>query len=662
MPLHSSSPPPLDGDSDGGMGSEADEFGDFSAGMSCTPAGLADAVEPPSLFRPPSSTAKRETPQPNSSFNHSIEQSQHTTTVKSESDGRPFDSEAQNCNTESSLHLTNGFAQEDHKCEASVVGGCSPKEETGFADFTVFTEQLSHPWCCGLTEQWDGKAVGANSSVGGETCHSGEEVIMESEPRSQHVNKPNKDVCVRVKHCEKKDGTLVQPPQGHHQPQEAAAAALNRASGEEDPGMPQDTQGERRCSCNSLQTSEGQRITENTPQTFTMYESTSDLASFSDDLSFEGVSADLEPNVSSLGSQDDQTDCDQTDDELEELANYRLSVCLVSSNMATLSFSESEKDLYRCSTYATQETSATSSPPQSGTHIKDKSSDFTDSSVEHHLDQESDAGAQSLGSLPPSDSFADFCSAPMQEDGEGLWADFKEQSAQVEEKTWTELKKPVSNLQTNEDDEEEQGRAEQHGATRRSSCQESSSCRVQQLFQSSFPEVVVPAVEDEEALLIFSALLQTQNLPESAELMADLGHAQRIQQVMLGPHQDIHSSVGLQFQWNGSHSNKTLLRCLGVDAGNIVFIGKKKQPVTVPAYASGLGMLEPIKDSSVSAVCSPNHSAVTAPASPREKPNTSTLSVQQELPSTQLDWTSRGLSSAQDGMSPRQTPHFCGRK
>lgn len=35
-------------------------------------------------------------------------------------------------------------------------------------------------------------------------------------------------------------------------------------------------------------------------------------------------------------------------------------------------------------------------------------------------------------------------------------------------------------------------------------------------------------------------------------------------------HQDLHSAVGLKFQWGGSHSSRTLLRCLGVDATNIV--------------------------------------------------------------------------------------------
>lgn len=44
----------------------------------------------------------------------------------------------------------------------------------------------------------------------------------------------------------------------------------------------------------------------------------------------------------------------------------------------------------------------------------------------------------------------------------------------------------------------------------------------------------------------------------------------RIQQLMLRPHQDVYHSLGLQFQWGGSHANTSLLRCLGVDERNIV--------------------------------------------------------------------------------------------
>ncbi|XP_072246712.1 uncharacterized protein aftphb [Leuresthes tenuis] len=657
IPLHSSSPPPLDCDGDEGVGSEEDEFGDFSVGISCSSLGLPVAPESPSFFKQPPTIREPETHQPNSSFYHPVEESQHTSTVKLDSSSGPADAESQNCNAESTLYLTNGFAQDPHKSGgASVMGACSPKEEMGFADFTVFTEQVSHPWCCGFTEQWDRK-------VGGAGLNSGQGIIMESEPRFHHVYKAKEDVCIMAKHCEKRDAALVQPPQDHHQPQEAAAA-LNLATGEEDPGIPQDGQGERRLSCSSLQTSELQRVKENISET--MYESASDdLASFCDDLSFEGASADLEPNVSSLGSQDDQTDCDRTDDDEEEPENCRERDCLFRISMANLRLSESEKDFQHSNHYATQETSATSSQSQSGTNPEEKIADFTDRSRILHRDQEfvqtADAGVHILGNLPPSDSFADFCSAPTQDDGEGLWTDFKDQSAQVEGKTWMGFREPVSSLQAGGDDEEELRRGEELGARRKNSCQASLSCRVEQLFQSSFPEVLVPAAEVQEEQLVPSALLQTEHLPQSEDDIPEVSHTLSIQQTMLWPHQDIHSSVGLQFRWGGSHSNRALLRCLGVDARNIVFIGTKKQPASVPAYASNLGMLEPTKDS-VPAVCSPGHTAATAPPGPRDKPDTSNHSVQEDLPSSQLDWRSRGLSSSQDGTSPRRTPHFWGRK
>ncbi|KAM4591775.1 uncharacterized protein aftphb isoform 1-T3 [Odontesthes bonariensis] len=657
IPLHLSSPPLLDCDGDEGVGSEEDEFGDFSVGISCSPLGLPVAPEPPSCFKQPPPIIKPETHQPNSSFYHPVEESQHTSTVKLESSRGPADVESHNCNAESSLYLTNGFAQDPHKSGgASVRGACSSKEEMGFADFTVFTEQVSHPWCCGLTEQWDRK-------VGSADLNAGRDVIMESEPRFHHVSKVKEDVCIMAKHCEKRDAALVQPPQDHHQPQEAAAA-LNLATGEDDPGIPRDGRGERRLSCSSLQSSEVQRVAENICET--MYESASDdLASFCDDLSFEGASADLEPNVSSLGSQDDQTDCDRTDDEEEELKNYRRRECLFHISMANLNSSESEKDFQQCNHYATQETSATSSQSQSGTNPEEKLADFSDRSLMHHRDQgfvqTADAGVHILGNLPPSDSFADFCSAPAQDDGAGLWADFKDPSAQVEGTTWMGFREPVSSLQADgDDDEEELRRGEKLGARRKNSCQASLSCRVEQLFQSSFPEVV-PAAKVQEEQLVPSALLQTQHLPQSEDVIPELSHALRIQQTMLWLHQDIHSSFGLQFRWGGSHSNRTLLRCLGVDERNIVFVGTKKQPATVPAYASSLGMLEPTKDS-VPAVCSRGHTAVAAPPGPRDKSDTSNQSVQENLPSSQLDWRSRGLSSSQDGTSPRRTPHFWGRK
>ncbi|KAE8281060.1 Aftiphilin [Larimichthys crocea] len=256
---------------------------------------------------------------------------------------------------------------------------------------------------------------------------------------------------------------------------------------------------------------------------------------------------------------------------------------------------------------------------------------------------------------------------PTQEDGEVTWAEFKDPRAQEEERTWTQFREQVSSLQTDRSTEEED-REGQCGVSRRNSGQVSLSCRVQQLLLLSFPEVEVPAVDgeeekEEEEVISLGALLHTQHLPESKEeeeMPEPCSRAQenmckicfRIQWGTWWPHQDLHSAVGLRFQWGGSYTNRTLLRCLGMDTRNIVFIGQKKQPVAVPAFASGLGMLEPTKDS-VPAVCPAGHTAVTVPPPPgsRVTPTPSTDSMQEALPSSQTDWSSRGLSSSQDGCS-----------
>lgn len=675
IPLNSSSPPLMDDDGDGELASEEDEFRDFSIGMSCSSLGFADGTDPTSSLRPPSPTIEPATHQPGCSSNHPVEQSQPTSKVMLEAGKAQMDVGGKDCNAEPSLHLTNGFAESEHNSgghNASVLGGWSPVEETGFADFTVFTEQAGHPWCCGFsptgnTEQKDGRARGTNSSFSEQICDSGQDV-MESECSSHCTHKAKQNILTEIKDCEKRDAALVQQSQVHHQPQEAAGA-LDFPSEEEELDKPGDSQRERRHSFNSSQTSEVQEDgdTEEIFQTCIMYEPASeDLASFSDDLSFEGASADLEPNVSSLASQDDQTDWDQFDEEDEDLGSCGRLDSFVNSSVGNHNQTQSDRGFHHCNQNATQETSATSNPSPSGTNLQNRFADFTDSRFEHHRDQEdvqtADAGVQILGNLPLSDSFADFCSAPTQADGGASWAEFNDQSAE-DGKSWTQFRAPISSLQTDGDAEEkdEQDRAER---TRRNSCRASLSCRVQELLQASFPEVVVPAVESEKELLGLSALVQAQHLSESEEDMPDLSSAQRIQQEMLRLHEDIHSAVGLQFQWGGSHTNRTLLSCLGMNTRNIAFIGRNKQPVTVPAFASGLGMLEPTTKDSVPAVCSPGRAAVTAqaPPGPRDIPDPSTHSVQEELPSSQLDWSSRGLSSSQDGTSPCRAPHFWGRR
>ncbi|KAM9364993.1 uncharacterized protein aftphb [Pholidichthys leucotaenia] len=634
IPFHPSSPPQLDDDDDdgdGGMASEEDEFGSFSVGVPCSPLSFSDATEPPPSFVHPSPVVKPATHQPSCTSVHLAEQSQPTSTV----------TPGQDCDTESSLHLTNGFTEGDYG--ALTVTACSPLEETGFADFTVFSEQTANPWCCGFSpisgaEQWGG-------AVGEQICDSGQKVIMKSGLGVHCAHKVKGEVYTEIEHCEKRDAALVQPSQGHHQPQEAAEGQ-NLTGAEEAQGEPGASPREMR-GFNSLQPSDDEE-TEDVFKTCSMHEPASeDLASFSDDLSFEGASADLEQYVSSLASisQGDLTDWDPTDEEDKDL-EYQ--------GPTSAKPSHSEVDPYN--RRPTQETSATSSQSQCGINLEQKPADFT--AGEQELHQTADRGVLILGNLPLSDSFADFCSAPTwEEDEERLWVEFKEQRGQGEGKSWMQFSKPGDAVE-----EEEEERTRRCGGTRKNSCQASATCRVQQLLRLSFPEVLVPAAEGDEELQGLSALLQTPNPTEQEEAMPELSSAHRTRREMMWPHQDVHNAFGLQFQWGGSHTNKTLLSVLGVDTRNIVFFGKKKQPMTVPAFASGLGMLEPTKDCAA-AVNSPERTAVTAqtPPTSRDIPDPSVHTAQVELPSSQLDWSSRGLSSSQDGMSPHRAPHFWGR-
>ncbi|XP_015247493.1 PREDICTED: uncharacterized protein LOC107095750 [Cyprinodon variegatus] len=443
IPLPSYSPPPLDG------GSEEEEFGDFSTGGVCATIVHAGQTEPTSFFRQTSPMEKPSTALPNPA-----EETHH-----------PPSEESRNHDSESNLHT--GEDRLSETFGSSIAS--SSLGETGFADFTFFTEQVGHPWCCGFTEEWDGK-------VEEQDCDSSREVI--TEPRSQHVPKANRGVRVERKHCDRNAAV-----QNHRQSQEDEANI--------------------RAPCH-------------------------------DGPSLEGDSADLEPNVLSLTSQNGQTD-----DETEVVE-----VCLINSSTA-------KTDAPHCN--ATQGTSATSCQQHSGTHSQDKCADSADVNMERHREpvETADTGVRSLGSLPPSDSFADFCSAPGRDDEEGpSWANFTEEM-------WTQLREP----------EEE---SEQDGETRMERCQASASCSLQRLLRSSFPEVFVPVVEAEEDLPNLGALLHVQHCAETEEGTPELRPSLRIQQLMLNPHEDIHASLSLQFKWGGSHSNMTLLRCLGVDPRNIV--------------------------------------------------------------------------------------------
>ncbi|XP_053731072.1 aftiphilin isoform X1 [Synchiropus splendidus] len=452
--------------------------------------------------------------------------------------------------------LTSRLSEEPTTVLSNGLSSAAAQEETGFADFTVLTEEASHSWCCGFSpvaEQWSnetGKAHRLNKAP--------QEVVVE--PKSS---------CVSVK----KDCTGVRS-----QLSQAAVTGPGCVWDRKEPSEREVADG-------------GQ-------------ESPAD-SSFCDDISFEGCSEDLEHNVSSLActSPEDQTDVEEDEEERS-----------ISSLGGGMEF---------CLTRAAQETSATS------THERPVASRLQAAEV------------PCLSSLPPSDSFADFCSA--REDEDGSWEEFEAHKTVEQNGT--------GHLVLQKDEQEE--------------AKPQVSDRVQNLVHNSFPEGDGEEEEEQEVPSL-GALLHLSGFEEEKEATPALSlTSSRVQRGCWWPHRELHTAVGLQFQWAGSHTNRSLLRCLGVDTKNIVFVGVKKQPVCVPAFASSLGMLEPTKDSSSGAAVASErrHSLNSEQAEERGDAGVAgegcgSVLSQDPLSSSLLVASSRGLSSSQDGCCTLDLDYF----
>ncbi|XP_012332656.1 aftiphilin isoform X2 [Aotus nancymaae] len=172
--------------------------------------------------------------------------------------------------------------------------------------------------------------------------------------------------------------------------------------------------------------------------------------------------------------------------------------------------------------------------------------------------------------------------------------------------------------------------------------------RLERIFEACFPSILVPDAEEEVTSL--KHLLETSTLPvKTREALSESGELLDVWTEL----QDIHDAHGLRYQWGGSHSNKKLLCSLGIDTRNILFTGNKKQPVIVPMYAAGLGMLEPTKEplkplSAAEKIASIGQTATMSPDM-----NTCTSDqFQESLPPVQFDWSSSGLTNPLDGVDP----------
>ncbi|XP_055980853.1 aftiphilin isoform X3 [Sorex fumeus] len=172
--------------------------------------------------------------------------------------------------------------------------------------------------------------------------------------------------------------------------------------------------------------------------------------------------------------------------------------------------------------------------------------------------------------------------------------------------------------------------------------------RLERIFEACFPSVFVP--ENEEEVTSLKHLLETSTLPiKTREALAESGELLNVWTEL----QDIHDAHGLRYQWGGSHSNKKLLCSLGIDTRNILFTGNKKQPVIVPMYAAGLGMLEPTKEPLKPLSAAEKIASIGQAATMSSEMNTcSSDQFQESLPPVQFDWSSSGLTNPLDGVDP----------
>ncbi|OXB62609.1 hypothetical protein ASZ78_011238 [Callipepla squamata] len=173
-------------------------------------------------------------------------------------------------------------------------------------------------------------------------------------------------------------------------------------------------------------------------------------------------------------------------------------------------------------------------------------------------------------------------------------------------------------------------------------------CRLERIFEVCFPSM--PVLEIEKEIISLNHLLEAgEKQTATEETLANTGELTDVWTEL----QDIHDAYGLRYQWGGSHSNKKLLCSLGIDTRNILFTGNKKQPVIVPMYAAGLGMLEPTKEplKPISAAEKIASIGQTPPVSP-EMNTCASDQFQESLPPVQFDWSSSGLTNPLDGVDP----------
>ncbi|KAK6328141.1 hypothetical protein J4Q44_G00001190 [Coregonus suidteri] len=599
MRIYPSSPPPLDDESGGEE--DDDEFRDFSGGVPSS-GGVAMSSNQlcPSTTDPASPTPSMvHFSVSNSSFfagaTHSngiskqfraaddlkkprapvVDQSQPANTVTLEvGRGRPgLEVKGQPCHCDlPDLPLTNGFTERHHQGTMSAglvpAGLGSPSQEQGFADFSAFAEPEMElePWCCGFTHtteyRKDGRTEGTNLANGFCEAYS---VKKDIEQRAR-IERGGPDSRCLAQQGDR-DCTGVQ----QHPQDSAGLLPPHGVSG----------------SVSEDFASFGEAVSSDALEEFGDFGETV-FTPLSPGEEEEVQRSDLrEETETKMGEEED-------DNEEEDFGNFRDAGSFPSQDdFADFNQSESR----------TQEVF--------GDFDQDYSEDPGPTEV---------CGEEvGHGDLPLSDSFADFHSAPLEGGAEGQGE---------REEGWGGFWGPE-----------------------RDSLQASLSIRLQRVLQTSFPAVAVPELDQERSMergmeeetgveeseeeteteeeergvevlkvLSLRALLETLGTQPDEEETKGLNHTTHwIPRGAWRQPQDLHDAVGLGFQWGGSHSNRTLLRCLGMDTRNMLFTGQRKQPVIVPVFAASLGMLEPTKEP-VRAASAAEQTAATAQALPGVDP------------------------------------------
>ncbi|XP_060951642.1 aftiphilin a isoform X2 [Limanda limanda] len=306
-----------------------------------------------------------------------------------------------------------------------------------------------------------------------------------------------------------------------------------------------------------------------------------------------------------------------------------------------------------------QSTPPSSAPAQEVTNTSEDNDfgDFNSPGVLGSGNERQDEGQ--FEDFPVSDSFGNFSSAVENADGEvdAGWSAFGEQEQPVEgEESWAAFSSeqsvalPAESREEDEVMEEEwhEGDAGGEETSSTGSQAASLSTRLLTLFQSSFPHSTGAALVEEEVASL-RILLEPPEDKQPGDEETRSACNRWVQGGVWTQLQDINEALGLRYQWGGSHGNKVLLCCLGIDTRNILFTGQKKQPVIVPMYAASLGMLEPTKEpvKPVSAAEMITSIAQASPLAP-ERSSCPSDAVQDALPPVQFDWSSSGLTNPLD--------------